>query len=221
MAIDDDVAKLAKHVRSTLGEGPFLRAGGWHHMGAVICDAVLQQARHYRRWVRPRVEELQAAWPDARTVTGFRAHAAEGRLGAVLRTTNRRKLAAIVAITDLLAASGVDTRDELRAWLTEDTSRSALLAVHGVGPKTVDYLSSLVGGAHVAVDVHLRSFARQAGVGATTYHELRRIYEETADRLGQDRGGLEHAVWNHMSVNFVTHKPAPSPKNTKGGLDTP
>jgi endonuclease III len=211
VTIDDDVAKLANHVRSTLGEGPFIRAGGWHHMGAVICDAVLQQARHYERWVLPRVKELQSAWPDARTVTRFRARAAEGELSAVLRTTNRRKLAAIVAITDLLAASGVETRDALRAWLKEDTSRSALLAVHGVGPKTVDYLGSLVGGSHVAVDVHLRAFARQAGVGATTYHGLRRVYEAAADRLGHDRGGLEHAVWNHMSVNGGAQQPAPDP----------
>ncbi|MFE0455469.1 hypothetical protein ACFW2D_30210 [Streptomyces sp. NPDC058914] len=221
MTIDNDVAKLANHVRSTLGEGPFLRAGGWHHMGAVICDAVLQQARHYRHWVQPRVEGLTKAWPDAHTVTRFRARAAEGELSAVLRTTNRRKLAAIAAITDLLAASGVETCDELRAWLKEDTSRSALLTVHGVGPKTVDYLGSLVGGSHVAVDVHLRAFARQAGVGATTYHGLRRVYEETADRLGHDRGGLEHAVWNHMSVDAGAQPPASSPQNTKGGLDTP
>ncbi len=211
MTIEDDVAKLANHVRSTLGEGPFLRAGGWHHMGAVICDAVLQQARHYRRWVQPRVKELQTAWPDAHTVTRFRARAAEGELGALLRTANRRKLAAIAAITDLLAASGVETRDELRSWLKKDTSRSALLAVHGVGPKTVDYLGSLVGGSQVAVDIHLRAFARQAGVGAATYHGLRRVYEEVADRLGHDRGGLEHAVWNHMSVNGGSQPPAPSP----------
>lgn len=220
MTIDDDVAKLANHVRSTLGEGPFLRAGGWHHMGAVICDAILQQARHYRRWVRPRVKDLQEAWPDAHTVTRFRARTSEGELGAVLRTTNRRKLSAIVAITALLVESRVETRDELRAWLKKDGSRSALLAVHGVGPKTVDYLSSLVGGSHVAVDVHLRAFARQAGVGATTYHKLRRVYEETADRLGHDRGGLEHAVWNHMSVNAHA-RPTASPKITKGGLGTP
>ncbi|MGP3756159.1 hypothetical protein [Streptomyces sp. IBSNAI001] len=168
-------------------------------MGAVICDAVIQQARHYERWVRPRVEELKASWPDADTVTRFRARMADEDLSALLRTTHRRKLAAIVAVADLLAASGVDTRDDLRAWLKQGTNRSALLAVHGVGLKTVDYLGTLVGGSHVAVDVHLRAFARAAGVEATAYFDLRRIYEETADRLGHDRGGLEHAVWSYMS----------------------
>ncbi|MER6110636.1 hypothetical protein ACWGPD_14560 [Streptomyces hirsutus] len=199
MTIEEDVAKLTAHVQTTLGNGPFLAAGGWHHMGAVICDAVLQQARHYRRWVRPRIEQLQESWPEADTVSRFRARVSGGELSAVLRTTHQRKLAAIAAIADLVAADGVETRDELRVWLKEDPHRSALLAVHGVGPKTVDYLGTLVGGSHVAVDVHLRAFARQAGVETTTYQGLRRVYERTADLLGHDRGGLEHAVWNYMS----------------------
>ncbi|MGW7568963.1 hypothetical protein ACWGJV_22130 [Streptomyces tendae] len=199
MTIEEDIAKLAAHVKATLGNGPFLPVGGWHHMGAVICDAILQQARHYERWVRPRVEDLRKSWPDADTVTRFRAHAAQGELSAILRTTHQRKLAAITAIADLLAASGVERRDELRLWLKEDAHRAALLAIRGVGPKTVDYLGTLVGGSHVAVDVHLRAFARQADVETTTYQGLRRVYEVTADRLGHDRGGLEHAVWNYMS----------------------
>ncbi|MFH8973580.1 hypothetical protein [Streptomyces sp. NPDC017890] len=199
MTIEENVAKLAAHVEAALGNGPFLPAGGWHHMGAVICDAILQQARHYERWGRPRVEELRKSWPDADTVTRFRARVTEGELGAVLRTTHQRKLAAIAAIADLLAASRVETRQDLRFWLKEDAHRSLLLAIHGVGPKTVDYLGALVGGSHVAVDVHLRAFAQQAGVGTTTYQGLRRVYEETADRLGHDRGGLEHAVWKYMS----------------------
>ncbi|MFH9466162.1 hypothetical protein ACH4LT_02515 [Streptomyces clavifer] len=195
----EDVSKLAAHVQAVRGDGPFLAAVGWHHMGAVICDAIIQQARHYERWVRPRVQDVQSSWPDADTVTRFRARLVDGDLSAVLRTTHQRKLAAIGAVADLLAASGVDTRDDLRTWLNQDDNRSALLAIHGVGLKTVDYLGSLVGGSHVAVDVHLRAFAREASLGVSAYLDLRHVYEETADRLGHDRGALEHAVWRYMS----------------------
>ncbi|MFD6275202.1 hypothetical protein ACFWFI_06475 [Streptomyces sp. NPDC060209] len=199
MTEKEAVSELAAHVQAVLGDGPFLPAAGWHHMGAVICDAIIQQARHYERWVRPRVEGLQSTWPDADTVIRFRARLVDADLGAVLRTKHQRKLAAIGAVADLLAASGVDTRDDLHTWLKQDNNRSALLAIHGVGLKTVDYLGSLVGGSHVAVDVHLRTFAREAGLGVTAYLDLRHVYEETADRLGHDRGALEHAVWSHMS----------------------
>ncbi|MGW5971228.1 hypothetical protein [Streptomyces sp. NPDC055186] len=48
MTIEEDVAKLTAHGQTTLSNGPFLAVGGWHHVGAVICAAVLQQARRYR-----------------------------------------------------------------------------------------------------------------------------------------------------------------------------
>lgn len=141
----DDVSRPADHVRAVPGDGPFLPADGWHPMGAVSCDGAIQRARHYQRGVRPRVEGLQETWPDADTASRFRARMTEGDLSAVLRTTHRRKLAAMAAVTDLLAANGVETRDELRVWVKEDAHRSGLLAVHGIGPETVDCLGSLVG----------------------------------------------------------------------------
>ncbi|ALC19465.1 conserved hypothetical protein [Streptomyces pristinaespiralis ATCC 25486] len=64
----------------------------------------------------------------------------------------------------------------------------------GVGPKTIDYISNLVGRSHVAVDVHLRTFAANAGVPDLTYERLRAAYVAAAALLGHDSGGLEHAV---------------------------
>ncbi|MEU9473435.1 hypothetical protein AB0D78_44200 [Streptomyces avermitilis] len=110
-----------------------------------------------------------------------------------------RRVATAHGITDLLAASGVDTRNDLRAWLDHEASRAALLAVEGVGPKTVDYIGNLVGRSQVAVDVHLRTFAADAGVSGLKYEQLRAVYEETAVLLGHEAGGLEHAVWRFRS----------------------
>ncbi|GGT04976.1 hypothetical protein GCM10010271_03710 [Streptomyces kurssanovii] len=50
---------------------------------------------------------------------------------------------------------------------------------------------SLVGGFHMAVDVHLRTCALEAVVDVTGRLERRRIHEETADRFGHDRGGMD------------------------------
>jgi hypothetical protein len=71
--------------------------------------------------------------------------------------------------------------------------------VKGVGPKSIDYIGNLVGRSHVAVDVHLRAFAVDAGVPDLPYDQLRAVYEEAAALLGHDKGGLEHAVWRHRS----------------------
>ncbi|MDX3078530.1 hypothetical protein [Streptomyces sp. MI02-7b] len=198
MTAHSPVQRLAAHVRVALGDGPFLPPRGWTHMGAVICDASFHARRKYRSTIRPRLIRLQAAWPDAATVRGFQARLAED-LATAMDFNSPRRVATAHAITDLLVTERVDTREELHAWLGRQANRDALRETRGVGPKSVDYLGNLVGRSQVAVDVHLRAFAAQAGVTGPDYGELRAVYEETADLLGHDRAGLEHAVWWYMS----------------------
>ncbi|MEV4968341.1 hypothetical protein ACFWZK_25100 [[Kitasatospora] papulosa] len=116
-----------------------------------------------------------------------------------MKFNHAQKVATAHAITDLLAADGVDTRENLHAWLDRQTNRAALRTVKGVGPKSVDYIGNLVGRSHVAVDVHLRAFAVDAGVPDLPYDQLRAVYEEAAALLGLDKGRLELAVWRHKS----------------------
>ncbi|MFD6466050.1 DNA glycosylase family protein [Streptomyces goshikiensis] len=178
----DAVQRLVGHVRVTLGGGPFSAPGGWSHMGAVICDASFQARRKYESTVRPRIERLQEAWPDAVTVRGFRDRIAAEDLAVAMDFNSPRRVATAHGIADLLAANGVDTREDLRTWLDDRSHRGDLRAVKGVGPKTVDYIGNLVGRSQVAVDVHLRA-----------------AYEAAAAVLGQEPGGLEHAVWRFTS----------------------
>ncbi|MFD5469490.1 hypothetical protein [Streptomyces sp. NPDC127105] len=199
MATSSSVQRLAAHVRSVLGDGPFHLPVGWTHMGAVICDASFHARRKYKSIIRPRLLQLQSAWPDAVTVRGFQARLATEDLGVAMNFKSPSRVATAHAITDLLVARGVDTRDDLRAWLDHQDNRAALRAVKGVGPKSVDYIGNLVGRSQVAVDVHLRAFAADAGIAGLRYEELRTIYEETAAILGHEPGALEHAVWRFKS----------------------
>ncbi|GAA4835783.1 hypothetical protein [Kitasatospora terrestris] len=199
MTAPSSVERLATHVRTVLGDGPFAPAGRWSHMGAVICDASFHARRTYASQIRPRLLELRSAWPDAATVRGFQARIATEDLAAAMTFHSPRRVATAHGTTELLAANGVDTREDLHAWLGEPANRAALRRVKGVGPKTVDYIGNLVGRSHVAVDVHLRTFAAGAGVPELGYEELRAVCEEAAAVLGHDRGGLEHAVWRFTS----------------------
>ncbi|MFE1320469.1 hypothetical protein [Kitasatospora phosalacinea] len=193
----DPAALLAAHVVRTLGDGPFPPPAGWTHMGAVICDAAFQPRRNYLRQVRPALLRLVAAWPEATTVSAFRARTATEDLAAAMTFRSPRRVATARGLADLLAAHGVETRADLHAWLDAPAHRAALRRVPGVGPKTVDYLANLVGRSHVAVDTHLRAFAAGAGLPELGYEGLRAAYERAADALGHDRAGLEHAVWRH------------------------
>lgn len=189
------VHQLTGHIRTQLGTGPFPSPGGWAHMGAVISDASFQARSRYKATILPRILALQTAWPDAATVQGFQARLATDDLAAAMNFHHARKVAKAHNITNLLAAHGVDTRDDLRTWLDLQANRAALRTVRDVGPKTVDYLGNLVGGSQIAVDVHLRMFAADAGLTDLRYEQLRAVYEAAAAFLGHEPGGLEHAVW--------------------------
>ncbi|MHC3449573.1 HhH-GDP family DNA glycosylase [Streptomyces prasinus] len=191
--------RLAGHVQHLLGDGPFPQPGGWTHMGAVICDASFHARCAYEATLRPRLLRLQKDWPDATTVRGFQGRLATEDLAVAMHFNHSQKVATAHAITDLLAGNGVDTRDDLHAWLDHRASQAALRTVKGVGPKTVDYIGNLVGRSQVAVDVHLRAFAADAGVPGLRYEQLRVVYEEAAVLLGHDQGGLEHAIWRYKS----------------------
>ncbi|MGW3917462.1 hypothetical protein ACWEBX_39225 [Streptomyces sp. NPDC005070] len=190
-----DIQRLTDHLRSSLGDGPFPAPGGWTHMGAVICDASFQARRNYETTIRPRLLALQTAWPDACTVQGFQTRLATCDLATAMNFHDSYRVTIAHRITDLLAAHHVDTRDDLNAWLDQAANRAALRTVHGVGPKTVDYIGNLVGRSQIAVDVHLRAFAADAGLPALNYPQLRAVYEAAAAQLGYDPAGLEHAVW--------------------------
>ncbi|MFJ8091773.1 hypothetical protein [Streptomyces griseofuscus] len=199
MSTSSPARRLADHVQHLLGSGPFPQPGGWTHMGAVICDVSFQPRCNYERTLRPRLLHLQLSWPDARTVGGFQRRLATEDLAVAMKFNHAQKVATAHAITDLLAAHGVDTREDLHAWLDHQANRAALRTVKGVGSKSIDYIGNLVGRSHVAVDVHLRAFAVDAGVLDLPYDQLRAVYEEAAALLGHDKGGLEHAIWRHRS----------------------
>ncbi|MER6803106.1 MULTISPECIES: hypothetical protein [Streptomyces] len=116
-----------------------------------------------------------------------------------MKFNHAQKVATAHAVTDLLAAHEVDTREDLHTWLDHQANRAALRRVKGVGPKSIDCIGNLVGRSHVAVDVHLRAFAVEAGVPDLPYDQVRAVYEEGAVLLGHDKGALEHAVWRHRA----------------------
>lgn len=63
------------------------------------------------------------------------------------------------------------------------------------GRKTVDYMACLVGIDSIAVDRHMRTFARQVGVENDDYHFLRRSFCCAADLLALSRREFDAWLW--------------------------
>ncbi len=130
---------------------------------------------------------------------GFQRRLATEDLAVAMNFNHSQKVATAHAITDLLTADGVDTRDDLHAWLGHKPIAPFYALRRGWDQRASITSATLLSHSQVAVDVHLRTFAADAGVPDLRYEQLRAVYEEAAAILGHDQGGLEHAVWRYRS----------------------
>jgi hypothetical protein len=198
-----DAARIAELVQSLpeYESAPRRRVGSpvYAHMGATLADAVLQAGLRYETVVVPRVRRLLSRWPRSRTTSAFVGVAQRHGICEVLAWGHPRKPQLVLDVASLLLCERVQTEWDLADWLRNPDSQCALLALHGIGPKTVDYLRKLVGHPVVAVDRHLRRFAARAGVHARGYDDMVTVLELSAEMLGVDCGTLDSIIWHCMS----------------------
>jgi hypothetical protein len=170
-----------------------------YHVGAILADAALQAGLNYRTVVKVRVDRIVLDFPEAATLSG--TYEAFATIGAAefLQWHHHTKLSRFVCLAELLRNESIDDFDELRTWLQNPSCREKLRAIHGVGPKTVDYLCGLVGLDFIAVDRHIRTFANDAGVKAADYDFLQMVVSYAADLLGISRRHFDASIWTYVS----------------------
>jgi hypothetical protein len=192
--------QLANYIANLEGFVVRPRTGAnYDHMGAIICDSILQAGLNYATVVAPRVRQLMARWPTARRTSAFASMSKRLGLASVLNWRDPEKPRRIVELTAFFAGERIETEHELRNWLTIAGHAETLLSVRGVGPKTIDYIKSLVGVQTVAVDRHVRAFVERAGLRLRTYEDVRTVTCAAADILGHEYCALDHAIWSYVS----------------------
>ncbi len=170
-----------------------------YHVGAILADAALQAGLNYRTVVKVRIDRIVQDFPEAATLSGmFNAIASIG-VAEFLRWHHHTKVSRFVCLAELLRNESIDDFYQLRTWLQNPACREKLRAIHGVGPKTVDYLCGLVGLDFIAVDRHIRAFARDAGVTAADYDFLQIVISYAADLLGVSRRHFDASIWTYIS----------------------
>jgi hypothetical protein len=169
------------------------------HVGAILADAALQAGLNYRTVVKVRIDRIVLDFPEAATLSGtFKAIAFVG-VAEFLQWHHHTKVSRFACLADLLRNESIDDFHELRTWLQYPSCREKLRAIHGVGPKTVDYLCGLVGLDFIAVDRHIRTFASDAGVKAVDYYFLQMVVSYAADLLGVSRRHFDASIWTYVS----------------------
>jgi|tagenome__1003787_1003787.scaffolds.fasta_scaffold20975376_5 hypothetical protein len=170
-----------------------------YHVGAIVADAALQAGLNYRTVVKVRIDRIVQDFPEAATLSGMFNVIASIGVAEFLRWHHNTKVSRFVCVAELLRDEGVNDFHQLRTWLQNPACRQKLRAIHGVGPKTVDYLCGLVGLDFVAVDRHIRSFASDAGITAADYDFLQTVVSYAADLLGVSRRHFDASIWTYVS----------------------
>jgi hypothetical protein len=171
------------------------------HLGAVLADCVLQAGLNYRTVVRARIERIVNLFPEAATLVGTTDLVNRGAVADFLMWKHSEKIERFIRLVRVLENHKIEDTRELQTWLREQDCRDELLKINGIGPKTVDYLSCLVGIDCVAVDRHIKAFAKEAGVEVRDYDGLKRIISYAADLLGMPRRDFDAWIWQRLAAS--------------------
>jgi hypothetical protein len=173
----------------------------YDHLGAVLADSVLQAGLKYASVVRPRVDRVLLKYPDAVNICALLSIIDARATHEFLNWSHHIKIARFERLVFTFHSAGVKEMQDLRTCLNDVQFCRFLQEINGVGPKTVDYMACLVGIDSVAVDRHIRNFARRAGVERTEYHFLKQVFCYAADFLGVPRRGFDAWVWRRESAS--------------------
>ncbi|KVZ04155.1 hypothetical protein [Burkholderia stagnalis] len=170
------------------------------HLGAVLADSVLQAGLNYTTVVRPRVVAILRAHPNRLTISSLVALIQDGKTGAFLNWRHHEKVTRFEALVLFLKEWGIEDVEDLRAGLASDEFCDAIQTVNGIGPKTVDYMACLIGIDSIAVDRHVRTFAKTVGVKSDDYHFLRKSFCCAADLLSLPRREFDAWLWRRAAA---------------------
>jgi hypothetical protein len=174
------------------------------HLGAVLADSVLQAGLNYSTVVRPRVLAILRTYPKLDTVSTLLGLIHERKTGEFLNWRHHEKVTRFEALLALLKEWGIENVQDLRTNLAAEHFCDAIQTINGVGPKTVDYMACLVGIDSIAVDRHVRSFAKRAGVENNDYLFLRKSFCCAADLLTIQRREFDAWLWRRAAFSTET-----------------
>lgn len=167
----------------------------YNHMGALLADSILQAGLKYHSVVRPRILTILTDYPDLSRTSNLIKLVERRDTSAFLNWTHQEKVDRFEALVLFLGDASVEHVDDLKGALQDSEFATALRGVRGIGPKTVDYMGCLVGMESIAVDRHVRTFAKRVGVMEDDYEFLKMVFCYAADLLSVPRREFDAWVW--------------------------
>ncbi len=174
------------------------------HLGAALADSVLQAGLNYRTVVFPRVRRILQTYPNCQTVSSLIPLIESGNANIFLDWGHHEKILRFEALVFFLHKLDIDDVLDLRSHLICSRFRENIQTLNGIGPKTVDYMACLIGIDSIAVDRHVRTFAKAAGVTDDGYHFLKESFCYAADLLSISRREFDSWLWRRAATSVQT-----------------
>lgn len=192
------VANYAINVGADIS-GEATRAS-YNHMGAIVADCVLQAGLNYKSVVFPRILMILERFPHFDCTSQLVELIARGETSQFLSWNHSEKIVRFEALVSFLSGLSIENAATLNERLQDASFVAALRDVRGVGPKTVDYMQCLVGIDSIAVDRHVRTFAKRAGLVEDDYDFLKSVFCYAADLLSVSRREFDAWVWRREAT---------------------
>lgn len=174
-----------------------------NHIGALFTDIILQAGVNYGTVVHPRVIFVLENYPQAYTVSRFYVTLRKHGIENVLCWNHPVKLQRMYDLLDFCLNNGIQTAHDLKCFLHDINHIASFKKIKGIGDKTYDYLLKLMNVDTVAVDRHIFSFVKEAGIDNNNYQEVKAIVEYAADFLGISRRCIDYSIWSYMSSKML------------------
>ena len=171
----------------------------YNNMVATLSDAILQAGMNYKTVVMPRISDILYRYSNFTSTCDFIILFQTVPIEQIIKWKNKKKQNTLCNLAWLLYNEGVNSEEDFRQWGRASENEEKLLALDGIGYKTVDYLKLLSGLETIPVDRHLFKFLKDSEIPITTYYDASYIFKSAAKELNIEERLLDKIIWDYMS----------------------
>lgn len=171
----------------------------YNNMAATLSDAILQAGMNYKTVVMPRISDILYRYSNFTSTCDFIILFQTVPIEQIIKWKNKKKQNTLCNLAWLLYNEGVNSEEDFRQWGRVSENEEKLLALDGIGYKTVDYLKLLSGLETIPVDRHLFKFLKDSEIPITTYYDASYIFKSAAKELNIEERLLDKIIWDYMS----------------------
>lgn len=211
--LNSNIIKLKEAVKKILPKTiSYVERKPYNNMVATLSDAILQAGMNYKTVVMPRISDILYRYSNFTSTCDFIILFQTVPIEQIIKWKNKKKQNTLCNLAWLLYNEGVNSEEDFRQWGRVSENEEKLLALDGIGYKTVDYLKLLSGLETIPIDRHLFKFLKDSEIPITTYYDASYIFKSVAKELNIEERLLDKIIWDYMSssneclsANHSTH----------------